>query len=548
MTSTIFKSRITLCLTVFILSACGGGGGGGGSSSDVPPLAPAPSPAVELSGTALLGTISNGIVTIWNIDGIVLAESVTNDTGSYGPVVLPTSHTGPVVVEITPALDGSSFFVCDFPSGCPSPIDDSYFPFGDHVPYTTTLSAVLPDISNVNTANVNPITTAIRARAETLGLSAENIIEADAEMSAELTVLLGVAIPTNLPTIPNIDLVNASIDVSIDEDVIAAGVNLSMLNAGLISLVTEESGYDSIDDVVIRLSASFAENGQFGISEEFNVSEIQSGELLFAMEQQIIALVEEQAEASALVQELVPDNSLQATAENLSQIRNEIAYIPPKISGVPTVSVAEDSSYSFTPTAVDPDGDLLTFSIANQPSWSDFNVLDGTLSGIPDNNAVGTVTDVRIAVSDGFTTVYLTRFDLEVTNTNDAPTISGIPVSIIVQDAEYNFAPTAQDIDVGATLTFSVQNLPTWAVFDTGSGSLTGIPVDADVGIDPNNIILSVSDGEETASLEPFSITVINVNDPPVISGTPPTTGTEDIMYFFSPVANDPDLDSSDEL
>src|SRR5207302_7131247 len=45
----------------------------------------------------------------------------------------------------------------------------------------------------------------------------------------------------------------------------------------------------------------------------------------------------------------------------------------PVIGGTPSTNVVAGASYSFTPTASDPDGDTLTFSIANQPSWATFS-------------------------------------------------------------------------------------------------------------------------------------------------------------------------------
>ena len=38
----------------------------------------------------------------------------------------------------------------------------------------------------------------------------------------------------------------------------------------------------------------------------------------------------------------------------------------PQISGTPTLSVVEEQGYAFTPTASDPDGDSLVFSISGQ--------------------------------------------------------------------------------------------------------------------------------------------------------------------------------------
>ena len=45
---------------------------------------------------------------------------------------------------------------------------------------------------------------------------------------------------------------------------------------------------------------------------------------------------------------------------------------PPVISGSPATSVTVGQAYSFTPTASDPDGQALSFSIANRPSWATF--------------------------------------------------------------------------------------------------------------------------------------------------------------------------------
>ncbi|WP_138543612.1 Ig-like domain-containing protein, partial [Pseudoalteromonas rubra] len=216
----------------------------------------------------------------------------------------------------------------------------------------------------------------------------------------------------------------------------------------------------------------------------------------------------------------------------------------PTISGTPATSVSEDAAYSFTPTASDVDaGDSLTFSIANQPDWASFDTQTGTLSGTPTNDNVGTFSDIVISVSDGTETVSLAAFSLTVTNTNDAPVISGTPATSVNEDTGYSFVPTASDVDSNDTLTFSVTNLPSWASFSTSTGAITGTPANSDVGT-YQGIVVSVTDGTQTASLDAFAITVVNVNDAPVISGTPETSVNEDAAYSFTPVASDIDGDS----
>jgi len=99
----------------------------------------------------------------------------------------------------------------------------------------------------------------------------------------------------------------------------------------------------------------------------------------------------------------------------------------PVIGGMPGTSVAEDTAYSFVPTASDEDaGATLTFSITNAPGWATFDPASGALTGTPVNADVGTATGIVIAVTDGIvaTPVELAGFDLEVVNVNDAPEIT----------------------------------------------------------------------------------------------------------------------------
>ena len=89
---------------------------------------------------------------------------------------------------------------------------------------------------------------------------------------------------------------------------------------------------------------------------------------------------------------------------------------------------------------------------------------------------------------------------------NSAPRISGTPATSISEGQQYSFTPTASDAD-GDSLTFSISRQPSWADFDSSTGAITGSPGPGDVGVF-SNIVVSVSDGEDTASLPAFSITV----------------------------------------
>ncbi len=86
----------------------------------------------------------------------------------------------------------------------------------------------------------------------------------------------------------------------------------------------------------------------------------------------------------------------------------------PTIAGTPPPAVVVGNNYAFTPTASDPDGDTLTFSIQNQPSWADFESSTGRLSGVAPAGSEGTYANIRISVSDGALSSSLSPFSIDV--------------------------------------------------------------------------------------------------------------------------------------
>ena len=214
---------------------------------------------------------------------------------------------------------------------------------------------------------------------------------------------------------------------------------------------------------------------------------------------------------------------------------------PPVISGTPASSVTAGQPYSFQPTASDPDGQALTYSITNRPTWATFSTTTGSLSGTPTSSNVGSFGNVVISVSDGSASAALPAFAITVAAApNNPPTISGTPPTSVTAGQPYSFRPTASDPD-GQALTYSIINRPTWATFSTTTGSLSGTPTSSNVG-SFGSVVISVSDGSASAALPAFAITVVAApNNPPTISGTPPTSVTAGQPYAFTPSASDPD-------
>lgn len=234
------------------------------------------------------------------------------------------------------------------------------------------------------------------------------------------------------------------------------------------------------------------------------------------------------------------------------------ANVPPVISGTPPATAALNQTYDFTPTASDADNNSLSFSIVNRPAWASFSTTTGRLTGTPTAGSEGSYANIQIRVSDGFVTTALPAFSIQVpaaatasnsAASNGAPVIAGVPAATITAGALYTFTPTASDPN-GDPLAFSVQNLPTWATFDTGTGRVLGTPSSTDVGSFAN-IVVSVSDGHVATALPAFRIDVMapavanSATGDAVLSWTPPTvnldgTPLNDLVGYHIAYGTDP--------
>jgi hypothetical protein len=221
----------------------------------------------------------------------------------------------------------------------------------------------------------------------------------------------------------------------------------------------------------------------------------------------------------------------------------------PVIFGSPATSLAAGSAYFFQPAVWDADGQRLTYTIANKPSWATFSTATGILSGTPTAAHAGTTWNVVVSTTDGIATASLAPFNITVTSSggsigNTAPVIYGTPATTIAAGSAYSFQPAVWDAD-GQRLTYTIANKPSWASFSTATGILSGTPTASHAGTTAN-IVVSTTDGIATASLAPFSITVTSSggstgNTPPVIHGTPATTVAAGSAYSFQPSVWDAD-------
>jgi hypothetical protein len=214
----------------------------------------------------------------------------------------------------------------------------------------------------------------------------------------------------------------------------------------------------------------------------------------------------------------------------------------PTISGNPTRMLVAGTFYDFRPSASDPNGDRLTFSINHLPRWATFDTATGRLNGTPVTSDVGKIKGIVITVTDGTNKKSLKKFGIKIV-AGKPPQIAGNPGKDAKEGEAYVFQPTASDPD-GQKLEYGIINRPSWAKFDPSTGRLAGTPPKGSAGTYAN-VGISVTDGANTASIPPFTITVAAPsNTAPKISGTPAASVQVGQVYDFVPAASDAEGDA----
>jgi len=210
---------------------------------------------------------------------------------------------------------------------------------------------------------------------------------------------------------------------------------------------------------------------------------------------------------------------------------------PPFITSTPPMTVDVQEEYSYTVTTVDLNGDPITISGVNIPSWLDFNEATGVLSGVPSNSKIGDH-PVELQASDG-SNVREQSFTIRVTIPgNNAPTIdSSAPTGLNEYDL-YHYPMVASDVD-GDPLTFIETSVPSWMSLDA-TGYLSGVPTSSDTGV--HSVTVSVSDGQITTD-QTFDLMVFEIPDP--VSNLVPNGSFENGSTSWT-LGNGADISSAD--
>jgi Ca2+-binding RTX toxin-like protein len=238
----------------------------------------------------------------------------------------------------------------------------------------------------------------------------------------------------------------------------------------------------------------------------------------------------------------------------------------------PTVSVAlaeqtslEDATFSYVIPAnafADVDvGDTLSYDVSLSngdplPSWLSYTATTRTISGTPTNNEVGSLS-FKVTATDIAGASAKQTFTLNVENTNDAPTLSvALVAQTALEDAAFSYtipANTFTDVDAGDSLSYTVtldngNQLPSWLNFDANTRTISGTPINSDVGSIALKVIATDLAGATVS--QNFNLTVENTNDAPTVSvATASQSATEGTTFSYAILADAfADVDVGDTL
>jgi len=212
---------------------------------------------------------------------------------------------------------------------------------------------------------------------------------------------------------------------------------------------------------------------------------------------------------------------------------------PPEISSPDKLFIYEDEELFLDLNSTDEGEGNVTWNLDTNANWLNQNSSSGVLYGNPTNLDVGSH-NINVSFDDGNGGEDFQNFILEVLNT--IPAITTQNIVEIYQDEEYFNDYNSTD-DGQGSIAWSLTTNAKWLSINSNTGVLNGTPKNDDVGIYSVNI--SVSDGNGGIGWHNFTLTVENVNDPPVLydGNFTPGNGSTSTNFTFSIMYKDIDSD-----
>ncbi|MEM7124821.1 MAG: LamG-like jellyroll fold domain-containing protein [Chloroflexota bacterium] len=217
-----------------------------------------------------------------------------------------------------------------------------------------------------------------------------------------------------------------------------------------------------------------------------------------------------------------------------------ISNAAPVLDAIPSQSVLQGETLTFTATASDANGDSLTFSLGDGSAAATIDASTGVFTWATDAAITTGVYSATVIVSDGVLTDSQ-GVEITVSVDNVAPIFDPMPNQTVTQGETISFTVSASDAN-GDVVTYSMEWTPAGAQFDTNTGLFTWATTDQDpVGI--TNLRFFAADGEATSELT-VAITINLGSTAPVLDAIPEQSVLQGETLTFTATASDANGDS----
>src|SRR5208337_4929048 len=179
---------------------------------------------------------------------------------------------------------------------------------------------------------------------------------------------------------------------------------------------------------------------------------------------------------------------------------------PPYFTSEPVVDANVNTAYTYEATAVDPDGNSLTFAVAAGPDGLKIDPGTGLVSWTPTSPQLGPQ-NVSLTVADGQGGTATQSYTILVQPEpgDHPPVIISHPVTTALAGQTYTYPVKAIDPD-GDPLTYSLTTAPQGMTIDPAAGLVSWTPTLADVG--QQDVTVRVDDGRGGFDTQSYTIDV----------------------------------------
>jgi hypothetical protein len=210
---------------------------------------------------------------------------------------------------------------------------------------------------------------------------------------------------------------------------------------------------------------------------------------------------------------VVAYNTSGQTSANAAEVSYTVPGTPnqaPLAEGF-SISTVEDTNAAATLSAIDPDGDAVTYTVVSAPAKGTLTGTAPNLTYRPTANATGN-DSFTYRASDGSLNSDTVTVSIVITPVNDAPVATSTSITTS-EDTNLAFALSASDPE-GAALTYTILSAPAKGTLTGSPPNLTFRPTANANGSD--SFTFKVSDGTLESGTATVSVTINAVNDLPV--------------------------------